>query len=53
MGSKKKLGSTIAEDFLENKKDLETGNTYLLQKMNKILNGSLLKHWKSMREQKI
>lgn len=38
----------INDDFFEHRANLEDGNIYLLTKVNKILNGSLMKKWKEL-----
>lgn len=38
----------IDENFFEKRNNLEQGNVYLLTKVNKILNGNLLKKWKQI-----
>ena len=42
----------INDDFFETRTDLEDGNIYLLTKINKILNGNLLKSWKHLQDQR-
>lgn len=38
----------INDEFFDHRADLEDGNTYLLTKVNKILNGNLMKKWKNI-----
>ena len=41
------------EDFFETRSDLEEGNIYILTKVNRILNGNLMREWKELQEQKL
>jgi hypothetical protein len=40
----------IDDDFFENKYNMEEGNVYLLTKINKILNGTLMRKWKDLQD---
>ena len=48
----KEKGIDQDKDFFENRSNLEEGNAgtniYLLTKVNRIINGSLMKKWKSL-----
>lgn len=45
-----KESGIIDDDFFESRSNLEDGNIYLLTKANKILNGNLMKKWKSIQD---
>ena len=42
----------INDEFFEHRANLEEGNVYLLTKVNKIINGSLMKKWKNIQDSK-
>ena len=43
----------IPKDFFDKKDNMEEGNIHLLTKVNQMLDGSLMKYWKSIQETKI
>jgi hypothetical protein len=49
-GLKNALQGKITEDFFEFRNDLEDGNAYLLTKVNKMLNGTLMRKWKNLQD---
>jgi hypothetical protein len=50
---KKAMQGKIPKDFFENKDVLEDSNFHLLTKVNKMLDGHLMKYWKKIQETKI